>query len=49
VKLLRLRRPKTTYTDYRPKPNAAILLETGHTLRGKHAWEEKGKGRKPKT
>jgi hypothetical protein len=53
VKLVRLKRPKTarssSYTDYRPKPNAAILLDTGHTLRGEHAWEEKGKGRKPKT
>jgi hypothetical protein len=35
VKLIRLRRPKITcsplYVDYRPKPNAAILLDMGHT------------------
>jgi hypothetical protein len=26
--------------DYRPKSNAVILLDMGHTLRGEHAWEE---------
>jgi hypothetical protein len=43
VNLARLRRPKIvcspSYVDYRPKRNAAILLDTGHT---------KGKGRRPK-
>jgi hypothetical protein len=29
-----------SYADYRPKPNAVILLDMGHTLRGEHAWEE---------
>jgi hypothetical protein len=28
---------------------AVILLVMVHTLRGEHAQEEKGKGRKPKT
>jgi hypothetical protein len=28
-----LRRPKITYMDYRPKSNAIILLDMGHTLR----------------
>jgi hypothetical protein len=28
------------YVDYRPKTNAAILLDMGHTLRGEHAWEK---------
>jgi hypothetical protein len=35
--------------DYRPKRNAVILLDMGHTLRGYFAWEGKGKGRKPKS
>jgi hypothetical protein len=52
-KLARLRRPKIayfpSYADYRPKTNAVILLEMDHTLRGEHAREEWGKGRKPKT
>jgi hypothetical protein len=26
--------------DYRPKINAVILLDMGHTLRGGQAWEE---------
>jgi hypothetical protein len=43
VKLARLRKPKITYspsyTDYRPKTNAVILLDMGHTLRGEYAWE----------
>jgi hypothetical protein len=38
VKLTRLRRPKITnsplYADYRPKTNAVILLDMGHTLKG---------------
>jgi hypothetical protein len=37
AKLVRLRRPKIacspSYADYRPKTNAVILLDTGHTLR----------------
>jgi hypothetical protein len=37
VKLARLRKPKITcspsYADYRPKTNAVILLNMGHTLR----------------
>jgi hypothetical protein len=53
VKLASLRRPKFTcspsYADYRPKTNAVILLDMGHTLRGEHTWEEQGKGRKPNT
>jgi hypothetical protein len=36
-----------SYVDYRPKTNAVILLDMGHTLRGECAWE--GKGRKLKT
>jgi hypothetical protein len=50
-----LRRPKIScspsYADYRTETNAIILLDMGYTLRGEHAWEEKGKGkgRKPKT
>jgi hypothetical protein len=53
VKLVRLRRPKIScslsYVDYRPKPNAIILLDMGFTLRGGHTWEKHGKERKPKT
>jgi hypothetical protein len=37
VKLARLRRPKI---DFRPKKNAVILLDMGHTLRGEHIQEE---------
>jgi hypothetical protein len=37
VKLIRLIRSKMacspSYVDYRPKTNAAILLDMGHTLR----------------
>jgi hypothetical protein len=33
-----------SYADYRPKTNAVILLDIGHTLRGPHAWEVLGKG-----
>jgi hypothetical protein len=46
VKLARLRRSKITlvdspsYVDYRPKTNAVILLDMGHTLREEHTWEE---------
>jgi hypothetical protein len=29
-----------SYVDYRPKTNAAILLDMGHTLRGEHAQDE---------
>jgi hypothetical protein len=35
--------------DYCPKTNSVILLDLGHILRGEHAWEEYGKGRKAKT
>jgi hypothetical protein len=39
-----LRRPKAicspSYTDYRSKTNAVILLDLGHTLRAKRIWEE---------
>jgi hypothetical protein len=42
---VRLKKPKITcspsYVDYRPKTNAVIFLDMGHTLRGE--------GRKPKT
>jgi hypothetical protein len=38
--LARLRRPKIacspSYAVYRPKTNAVILLDMGHTLRGEH-------------
>jgi hypothetical protein len=44
VKLTRLRRPKTIYSplyaDYRPKTNAAILLDMGYPLREESAQEE---------
>jgi hypothetical protein len=43
MKFVRLRRPKITcspsYADYRPKTNAVLLLDTGHTLRGERAGE----------
>jgi hypothetical protein len=29
-----------SYADYRPKTNAVILLDVGHTLRGDRTWEE---------
>jgi hypothetical protein len=39
-----LRRPKIicfpSYAVYRPKTNAVISLDMGHTLRGECAWEE---------
>jgi hypothetical protein len=28
-----------SYANYRPKTNAVILLDMGHTLRGEHAQE----------
>jgi hypothetical protein len=28
------------YAGYRPKANAVILLDMGHTLKGKCTWEE---------
>jgi hypothetical protein len=44
LKLVRIRRPKIacppSYADYRPKTNAVILLDMGHTLRGECAREE---------
>jgi hypothetical protein len=44
VKLARLRRPKIvdspSYADFRPKRNAVILLDVGHTLRGEHILKE---------
>jgi hypothetical protein len=47
VKLARLRRPNITcspsHVDFRPKTNAVILLDLGHTLRGEHVQEELGK------
>jgi hypothetical protein len=50
VKLARLRRPKITfspsYADYRPKTNAVILLDMGHT-KGRLCTREIGKRRKP--
>jgi hypothetical protein len=53
VKLARLRRSIITcspsYADYRPKTNAVILLDMGHTLMGEYTWEKYGKERKLKT
>jgi hypothetical protein len=44
AKLARLRRSKLTcspsYVDYRPKTNAEILLDIGHTLRGECTLEK---------
>jgi hypothetical protein len=49
---LRLRRSKAicslSYVDFRPKTNAAILWDAGHT-KGGSTWEGYGKGRKPRT
>jgi hypothetical protein len=43
MKLVRLRRPKIacspSYVGHRPKTNAVILLDMGHTLRGDHSQE----------
>jgi hypothetical protein len=33
-----------SYAEYKPKTNAVILLDMGHTLRGEYR-----KGKKPKT
>jgi hypothetical protein len=30
----------SSYTDYRPKTNAVILLDMGHTLKGEYIQEE---------
>jgi hypothetical protein len=42
--LAKVKRPKIVYSplyvDYRPQTNAVILLDMGHTLRGKHTWEK---------
>jgi hypothetical protein len=53
VKSVKLKRPKEmecspSYVDYRPKVNAAILLDTGYT-KGRPYTEGQGKGRKSKT
>jgi hypothetical protein len=44
MKLVRLRRSEIacspSYTDYRPKTNAVMLLDMGHMLRGECAQEE---------
>jgi hypothetical protein len=34
-----------SYADYRPKTNAVILLDMGHTLRRECTWEELRKGK----
>jgi hypothetical protein len=34
--------------DIRPKTNAVILLDMGHTLRGEYVQEEQGKVGNPK-
>jgi hypothetical protein len=51
VKLVRLRRPKTTcspsYADCRPKANVAILWDMGHT-KGRQCTEEIGQGKEIK-
>jgi hypothetical protein len=51
VKLVRLRRPKVTcsssYADYRPKTNEAILLATGH-FKGRPCTVGIGKGKETK-
>jgi hypothetical protein len=36
-----------TYADFRPKTNAVVSLDVGHTVRGDCAQE--GKERQPKT
>jgi hypothetical protein len=52
VKLARLRRPKIvcspSYVDNRPKTNAVILLDMGHTLRGDLHGRDGERERKPK-
>jgi hypothetical protein len=51
VKLVRFRRPKITcspsYEDYRPKTNALILLDMGHT-KGRTCMGGIWKGKKTK-
>jgi hypothetical protein len=37
-----------SYVDFRPKTNAVIFLDMGHTLRGEHIQEEQGKVGSPK-
>jgi hypothetical protein len=51
LKLARLRSKSVcspSYVDFRPKTNAVILLDMGHTLRGEHIQEELGKVGNPK-
>jgi hypothetical protein len=47
VKLVRLRRPKATcspsYADYKPKTNAAILSNMGHTKGRPHMGRDRAK------
>jgi hypothetical protein len=44
MRLARLRRPKIvcspSYADFRSRAKAVMLSDLGHTLRGKHIWEE---------
>jgi hypothetical protein len=53
VNLVRLKKPQITYSplfaDYRPKTNALILLDMGHTLRGRTHTGRIGKGKETKT
>jgi hypothetical protein len=48
MKLLSFRRPKITYSssyvDYRPETNAVLLLNMGHTPKGKMHTGGIGKG-----
>jgi hypothetical protein len=55
VKLVRLRRPKpacsSSYTDYRPKTNTAILWDMGHMNGRPHSvgvWGKIKQGKKTK-
>jgi hypothetical protein len=52
VKLVRLRRPKVacspSYADYRPKTNAALLWDTGHT-KGRLHMGGTGQGKETKS
>jgi hypothetical protein len=52
VKLAGLRKPNIicspSCVDFRPKTNAVILLDMGHTLRGEYIQEELGKLVNPK-
>jgi hypothetical protein len=51
-KVSQLRRPKIvcypSCEDFKPKINAVILLDMGHTLRGEHTQYEYGKAGNPK-